>query len=153
MSQYVGIKDHKRKRNKSGSLPKPLQRCKKHHQAKRHREQFHTRPHPKDQSLTGPIVPCQPVTSTQVRFGLEVSALQRRYPQVLPQGGQGRKQLRQRRMLGVQAIVARLPHHVPGKHVVVLIKRERLPMDDGQSQRGLYQKQNNNYRPKPLTTG
>jgi len=147
MRQNIRIEDHKSEREKPGHIPKPLSCRKEHNQAKPYRKQLHAGPHPKYQMLTSPIVPGQPVTAPQVRFSLKIPALQRWYPQAVPQRWQRGKQLRQRRMFGVQSIVAGLPHHVPGKHMVVLIKGQRLPMDDRQSQSGLQQEQNNNYRP------
>jgi hypothetical protein len=78
--------------------------------------------HPKDQALAAPVIAGEPVAAVDIGLTFEKSALEWRRPEVPADRGDGGKKLDQRRMLRIEAVVARLPHHVAGKGVVALVE-------------------------------
>src|SRR5271154_1818250 len=87
------------------------------------------------------IITFQKITPIPVRLCLEHSLLQRRHPKLLLQQGHCRHQLHQRRMLGIQTVVAAMPHHVAGETMIALIEGERLAMNDDRNQDHLQEDQ------------
>jgi hypothetical protein len=66
-----------------------------------------------------------------------IHCCKRRHPKLLLQQRHCRHQLHQRRMLGIQTVVAAMPHHVTGENMVALIERERIAMNDDRNQEHL----------------
>src|SRR5207302_4621939 len=86
--------------------------------------------HSEDELLAGAVVAGEKVAAIEIGFGFEVAALERWYPQVFAEEGEGGKEFDQRRMLGVETVVGGLVHHVAGEDVIVFVEGERFAMDD-----------------------
>ncbi len=138
VGQHVRIERHQRQRSEPRPVAERLPRRHENQQRKQQREHPGSHAHLKHKLIPVAVVVRQPFAAVDIRLGLEAAILLLRDPQRPPQCRQGCDQLRQRRMLRVQPVVARMPHHVAGKHVVAFIECGRLAMHHQRRQSHLY---------------
>ena len=150
MSQDVGVEADQRHGNEPGSGAEPLARGKENQKRKRQREQPGSEPHAEKQALAWTVVAGQKVAAVEVGLRFEIAAFERWNPQVSAQQRQRGQHLYQRRMFGVEAVIAGVQHHVAGEDVVVFIKRERLAMNHKRHLRCLHGQQGNHCDPSPF---
>jgi hypothetical protein len=149
MRQPIGIKGHQYEGYEARDVPKELPRGEENDERKSQSQQTRCQPHPKHQAPGGAIIAGVPITPRQVGFDLEFAVLQLWDPQILPGDRGCGQQFRERRVLGVQAVVAGLPHHVPGEHVIGLVKGQRLAVYHHRHMHCLECQQDTNRHPHP----
>jgi len=133
----VWVENDEGKRDERSGVAEPGTRGEEDHEGQTPGEQSCGETHAEDEALAGAIVAREPVAAVEIGFGLKFAALKGRDPELLVQRGNGGEQLDQRRMLGIEAVVAGLPHHVSREHVIAFIPRERLAMDHDGDERCL----------------
>ena len=125
--QQVRIEHQQRKRHERRAGAEHLLRCQEHQHRQQHRQRRRHHAGAKQHGVG--IILEQEVLPAEKRFVLELAPLQRRHLQVHAQDRQRSQHLHHRRMLGVQPEVTRLPRHVSGVKMIVLIPGYRFLPD------------------------
>jgi len=149
MSHDVGVKADQQHRHKPGSGAEPLAGGQEDQKRQSQREQAGGKSHAEEQALACAVVAGKKVAAVEVGLRFEVAAFKRRNPQIAAHKRQRGQHLHQRRMLRVEAVIARMQHHVSGEDVVVFVPRERLAMHHKRHLRGLHGQQDNDGDPGP----
>jgi hypothetical protein len=149
VGEEVGVEDYEEQGEEAGTGAEPLLPGEKDDEREGQCEQTSAESHAEDEVLGGTVVAGEEVAAVEIGFGLEVTALQGRGPEVSAYERERGEKFDERRMLGVETVVGGLVHHVAGEDMVVFVEGERFAMDDEGHEQSLNDKKGKDCCPCP----